>query len=75
MFYALTRPGLLDLLTAAEGLLAATGHKVKPCPTERRIEHRLREEPLLSTAALPNVTGPAARRPSATPGSPLVTTS
>jgi DNA-binding transcriptional ArsR family regulator len=32
-FYALTRPELLDLLTAAEGLLAATGHAVALCPT------------------------------------------
>ncbi|MFI6762873.1 ArsR/SmtB family transcription factor [Micromonospora sp. NPDC050417] len=33
MFYALTRPELLALLTAAEGLLVATGHKVALCPT------------------------------------------
>jgi DNA-binding transcriptional ArsR family regulator len=32
MFYALARPELLDLLTAAEGFLAATGHKVALCP-------------------------------------------
>jgi ArsR family transcriptional regulator len=33
-FYALTRPELLDLLAAAEGLLAATGTAVLLCPTE-----------------------------------------
>ncbi|MEV6595606.1 metalloregulator ArsR/SmtB family transcription factor [Actinoplanes sp. NPDC051346] len=33
-FYALTRPELLDLLAAAEGLLAATGNAVTLCPTE-----------------------------------------
>ena len=33
MFYALTRPELMDLLTAAEGLLAATGQAVALCPT------------------------------------------
>jgi len=33
MFYALARPELLDLLTAAEGLLAATGQQVALCPT------------------------------------------
>jgi ArsR family transcriptional regulator len=32
-FYALTRPELLDLLAAAEGLLAATGAAVALCPT------------------------------------------
>jgi hypothetical protein len=32
-FYALTRPELLDLLRAAEGLLAATGSAVALCPT------------------------------------------
>lgn len=32
MFYCLTRPELLDLLSAAEGLLAATGSKVSLCP-------------------------------------------
>jgi ArsR family transcriptional regulator, cadmium/lead-responsive transcriptional repressor len=32
-FYALTRPELMDLLTAAEHLLAATGAKVALCPT------------------------------------------
>lgn len=32
MFYSLTRPELLDLLAAAEGLLAATGSKVTLCP-------------------------------------------
>ncbi|SCL36376.1 ArsR/SmtB family transcription factor [Micromonospora aurantiaca (nom. illeg.)] len=31
-FYALTRPELLDLLTAAEELLAATGTAVTLCP-------------------------------------------
>ncbi|MBG0561373.1 ArsR/SmtB family transcription factor [Actinoplanes aureus] len=34
-FYALTRPELLDLLAAAEGLLAATGAAVALCPTGR----------------------------------------
>ncbi|UQU68531.1 metalloregulator ArsR/SmtB family transcription factor [Couchioplanes caeruleus] len=33
MFYALAQPQLLDLLTAAESLLAATGHAVALCPT------------------------------------------
>jgi DNA-binding transcriptional ArsR family regulator len=33
MFYALTRPELMDLLTAAEELLAATGQAVALCPT------------------------------------------
>ena len=32
MFYCLTRPELLDLLLAAEGVLAATGSKVSLCP-------------------------------------------
>lgn len=32
-FYALTRPELMDLLSAAEQLLAATGHAVALCPT------------------------------------------
>lgn len=32
-FYALARPELLDLLAAAETLLAATGAKVALCPT------------------------------------------
>ncbi|GAA0907581.1 hypothetical protein Vau01_123670 [Virgisporangium aurantiacum] len=31
-FYALTRSELLDLLTAAEGVLAATGAAVVLCP-------------------------------------------
>jgi ArsR family transcriptional regulator, cadmium/lead-responsive transcriptional repressor len=31
-FYALTRPELLDLLRAAELVLAATGNKVALCP-------------------------------------------
>jgi DNA-binding transcriptional ArsR family regulator len=31
-FYALTRPELLDLLAAAEGVLAATGAAVALCP-------------------------------------------
>ncbi|WP_327090312.1 metalloregulator ArsR/SmtB family transcription factor [Nonomuraea sp. NBC_01738] len=31
-FYALTRPELMDLLGAAEQLLAATGHAVTLCP-------------------------------------------
>lgn len=33
MFYALAQPQLLDLLTAAENLLATTGHAVALCPT------------------------------------------
>ncbi|GAA3388083.1 ArsR/SmtB family transcription factor [Cryptosporangium minutisporangium] len=33
MFYALARPELLDLLRAAEQLLAATGEAVALCPT------------------------------------------
>ena len=32
MFYALTRPELLDLLAQAEDLLAATGRRVALCP-------------------------------------------
>ncbi|CAN5355571.1 metalloregulator ArsR/SmtB family transcription factor [soil metagenome] len=32
-FYALTRPELMDLLRAAEGVLAATGSAVVLCPT------------------------------------------
>lgn len=32
-FYALTRPELMDLLRAAEGVLAATGNAVALCPT------------------------------------------
>lgn len=32
MFYALTRPELMDLLAAAEQLLAATGEAVALCP-------------------------------------------
>ncbi len=31
-FYALTRPELMDLLAAAEGVLAATGEAVALCP-------------------------------------------
>ena len=31
-FYSLARPELIDLLRAAEGLLAATGHQVALCP-------------------------------------------
>jgi ArsR family transcriptional regulator, cadmium/lead-responsive transcriptional repressor len=31
-FYALTRPELMDLLAAADGVLAATGVTVAPCP-------------------------------------------
>lgn len=33
-FYALTRPELMDLLQAAEGVLAATGLAVALCPTD-----------------------------------------
>lgn len=32
IFYSLTRPELLDLLEAAEGVLAATGRAVSLCP-------------------------------------------
>jgi ArsR family transcriptional regulator len=32
VFYALTRPELLDLLSSAETLLAATGNVVALCP-------------------------------------------
>ncbi|HYN95299.1 MAG TPA: metalloregulator ArsR/SmtB family transcription factor [Pilimelia sp.] len=32
-FYTLTRPELMDLLAAAEGVLAATGAAVVLCPT------------------------------------------
>jgi ArsR family transcriptional regulator, cadmium/lead-responsive transcriptional repressor len=31
-FYALTRPELMDLLAAAEGVLAAAGAAMAPCP-------------------------------------------
>ncbi|MFB9718522.1 ArsR/SmtB family transcription factor [Planobispora longispora] len=34
-FYSLTRPELMDLLAAAEQLLAATGHAVALCPIHR----------------------------------------
>ncbi|MCH9732861.1 MAG: metalloregulator ArsR/SmtB family transcription factor [Actinomycetia bacterium] len=33
MFYSLTRPELMDLLTSAETLLAATGNTAVLCPT------------------------------------------
>lgn len=33
VFYSLTRPELMDLLLAAEALLAATGSRVSLCPT------------------------------------------
>uniref|UniRef100_UPI003F4988C3 ArsR/SmtB family transcription factor n=1 Tax=Nonomuraea bangladeshensis TaxID=404385 RepID=UPI003F4988C3 len=36
-FYSLTRPELMDLLAAAEQLLAATGHAVVLCPTPSTI--------------------------------------
>ena len=32
IFYSLARPELLELLTSAEGLLAATGEQVALCP-------------------------------------------
>lgn len=35
-FYALTRPELMDMLAAAETLLAATGHAVALCPAPTR---------------------------------------
>lgn len=35
VFYSLTRPELLDLLAAAEPLLAATGNAVALCPNYR----------------------------------------
>jgi ArsR family transcriptional regulator len=35
-FYTLTRPELIDLLAAAEGVLAATGEAVALCPTYGR---------------------------------------
>jgi ArsR family transcriptional regulator, cadmium/lead-responsive transcriptional repressor len=34
-FYALTRPELMDLLAAAEGVLAATGATAAPCQASR----------------------------------------
>jgi ArsR family transcriptional regulator len=34
-FYALTRPELMDLLAAADGVLAATGATAAPCQTSR----------------------------------------
>jgi len=39
-FYALTRPELLDLLAAAEGLLAATGTAVALCPADGPVAPR-----------------------------------
>jgi ArsR family transcriptional regulator, cadmium/lead-responsive transcriptional repressor len=39
-FYALTRPELMDLLAAAEQLLAATGEAVALCPTYGQKAHR-----------------------------------
>ncbi|MEV4569919.1 metalloregulator ArsR/SmtB family transcription factor [Nonomuraea sp. NPDC049419] len=36
-FYSLTRPELMDLLAAAEQLLAATGHAVTLCPAPTSI--------------------------------------
>ena len=36
VFYSLTRPELIDILQAAEGLLEATGHKVDLCSTYGR---------------------------------------
>lgn len=33
IYYSLSRPELMDLLAAAEGLLAATGNAVDLCPT------------------------------------------
>ena len=33
IYYSLTRPELMDLLAAAEDLLAATGNAVDLCPT------------------------------------------
>ncbi len=35
-FYALTRPELMDLLAAAEGVLTATGAAVALCPASTR---------------------------------------
>ncbi|ADD41428.1 transcriptional regulator, ArsR family [Stackebrandtia nassauensis DSM 44728] len=37
-FYSLTRPELMDLLIAAEGVLTATGHAVAVCPTDATVE-------------------------------------
>lgn len=39
VFYSLTRPELLDLLTAAETLLAATGNAVALCPVYGTVGH------------------------------------
>jgi ArsR family transcriptional regulator len=39
-FYALTRPELMDLLAAAEGVLAATGSAVALCPTSGAVAAR-----------------------------------
>ena len=36
-FYALTRPELMDLLQAADGVLAATGATAAPCPASRPV--------------------------------------
>ena len=36
-FYALTCPELMDLLRAAEGVLAATGATVAPCPASEPV--------------------------------------
>jgi ArsR family transcriptional regulator len=43
-FYALTRPELLDLLAAAEGVLAATGSTVALCPDNGTAETAPRVE-------------------------------
>ena len=36
-FYALTRPELMDLLAAAEGVLAAAGAAMAPCPASEPV--------------------------------------
>ena len=42
VMYSLARPELLDLLNAAEGLLAATGYKVALCPVYGADRHEVR---------------------------------
>lgn len=43
MFYSLARPELMDLLAAAEQLLAATGEAVDLCPTYGRDADEIQE--------------------------------
>ncbi|WP_394328338.1 ArsR/SmtB family transcription factor, partial [Couchioplanes caeruleus] len=74
-FYALTRPELLDLLAAAEGLLAATGTAVALCPDGSSSEHAALRSGVADdvsgdfaatdVAAAPAAAAPAAAAPAA----------